>query len=128
MDDRRLPEGASAPDTQLEGGRCAQCGHFAVPRPATCPACLSEDVSPGVVDGEGTVYAATVVRSGPRDRPLPYGLAYVDLDAGIRVMAGYAVDDERPLEPTVRVVVSQVGESEAGLPLLGVSSRAVLAT
>lgn len=83
---------------------------------------MSEALTAATVAGEGTVYAATVVRSGRKDRPLPYGIAWVDLDAGIRVMAGYEVQ-EASLDPGSAVVVAEVGQSEAGLPLLEVVER-----
>ncbi|WP_052068062.1 OB-fold domain-containing protein [Rhodococcoides fascians] len=69
------------------------------------------------LDGAGTVYAATAIRSGRKDRPLPYGLAYVDLDAGLRVMASFEVDGDA-LAPETRVSVSEVARSDVGLPIL----------
>ena len=121
MNDRRLPQ--DSPEPALPGGHCGQCGHFSIPQPETCPACLSQDIRADSVAGVGTIYSATVVRAGPRNRNLPYGLAFVDLDAGIRIMAAYAVDDAHPLEPDQRAFVSQIGQSEAGLPLLSVAAH-----
>jgi uncharacterized OB-fold protein len=123
MNDRALPAGEPAAEAALHGGRCSQCGLFSIPKPVCCPACMSQEVTTDALAGDGTIYSATIVRSGPRNRKLPYGLAYVDLDAEIRVMAAYAVDEAQPLEPGQRVLVSQVGESEAGLPLLSVGAH-----
>lgn len=123
MNDRSTHSAAFDAGHAVHGGRCDACGHFALPHPKVCSACMSEALTAATVTGEGTVYSSTVVRSGRKDRPLPYGLAYVDLAAGIRVMAGYEVN-EQSLDPGSAVVVAEVGRSEAGLPLLRVVDRA----
>lgn len=122
MTDQVTGPDAVVAEQGVHGGRCDDCGHFSLPRPQVCAACMSEALTAATVPGDGTVYSSTVVRSGRKDRPLPYGLAYVDLSAGIRVMAGYEVH-ELPLEPGSGVVVAEVGRSEAGLPLLRVVDR-----
>lgn len=66
----------------------------------------------------------TVVRSGRNDRPLPYGLAHVDLNAGLRVMAGFDATDCEVVRPGTAVVVNNVGASESGLPLLQIEVTA----
>ena len=102
----------------VPGARCDACGHFWHPRPRHCPECLGEAFTDEAVAGDGVVYSATVVRSGRKDRTLPYGLAHVDLAAGLRVMAGFEATNGQFVEPGTAVVVGQVGVSEAGLPLL----------
>lgn len=69
--------------------RCGACGvlrHY--PR-ALCPRCLSEAVEWVRASGRGTVYTFTVTHqnqaSGFRDA-LPYVLAYVELDEGVRLL------------------------------------------
>lgn len=118
MNDALTSSTTSTADPMLQGGRCLQCEYVCIPKVDTCAVCMSQEIEPAAVSGVGTIYSATVVRAGPRDRQLPYGLAFVDLDAGLRVMAGYAVGDSNPLEPDNRVHVSQVGLSPSGLPLL----------
>jgi uncharacterized OB-fold protein len=71
---------------RVMGARCTSCGRpsaFAVPR---CPACRSE-VLPEAFGPEGTVWSATTVRIPVPGRTPPYGLAYVDLDDGPRILA-----------------------------------------
>lgn len=69
--------------------RCGACGvlrHY--PR-ALCPRCLSEAVDWVRASGRGTVYTFTVTHQnqapGFRDA-LPYVLAYVELDEGVRLL------------------------------------------
>ena len=66
----------------LAGGRCTACGHAllrAVPR---CSRCRGT-VEPARYGPEGRIWATTVVHIGD---DAPYALAYVDLDAGPRVL------------------------------------------
>jgi uncharacterized OB-fold protein len=70
----------------VEGRRCTSCGEptaFAWP---ACPAC-GGPVEPARFGPEGTVWSATVVRIPTPGHTPPYGLAYVDLDDGPRVLA-----------------------------------------
>ena len=68
------------------GVRCTACGYpVAFARPA-CPVC-SGPVSEQYFGPSGTVFASTVVRIPVGARTPPYGLAYVDLDDGPRVLA-----------------------------------------
>lgn len=69
--------------------RCAECGRLRHPPRAVCPACLSSAVEWRRASGLGTVYSVTVTHQnhapGFRGR-LPYVLAVVELDEGVRVM------------------------------------------
>lgn len=70
----------------MEGRRCTSCGEVtAHPWPA-CPACGGA-VEQARFGPEGTVWSATLVRIPTPGRTPPYGLAYVDLDDGPRVLA-----------------------------------------
>ena len=102
----------------VPGRRCANCQHFSLSPVQVCPVCLGTDLHADDIPGQGVVYSATVIRSGPRDRTVPYGLAYVDLTAGVRVLAGYPADEH--VGPGDAVAVSEVDRTEAGLPLLAV--------
>ncbi|MEV0341874.1 OB-fold domain-containing protein [Nocardia sp. NPDC050713] len=84
---------------------------------------MSADIEDDAVSGVGIVYSSTVVRSGPKDRKLPYGLAHVDLEVGLRVLAAYDVEDDRSIQPESAVVVAEVGRSDAGLPLIKIVRR-----
>jgi hypothetical protein len=70
-------------------GRCASCRRLRHPPRAVCPACLSSEVEWVRSAGVGTVYSFTVTHQnhapGFRER-LPYVLALVELDEGVRLM------------------------------------------
>ncbi|MEU6075747.1 OB-fold domain-containing protein [Micromonospora sp. NPDC047074] len=69
----------------VHGSRCTRCRRGAAPATPRCPWCGA------TAEGEtfapsGTVWAATVVHIDVGARQPPYGLAYVDLDDGPRVL------------------------------------------
>lgn len=69
--------------------RCRACGRVRHYPRALCPACLAGDPEWVLSSGRGTVYTYTVtyqnLAPGFRER-VPYVLAYVDLDEGVRVL------------------------------------------
>lgn len=69
--------------------RCANCGFLRHYPRALCPACLSDRTEWQRCSGKGTVYTFTVTHqnqaAGFRDE-LPYVLAYVELDEGVRLL------------------------------------------
>ena len=84
------PFWAAAVDGRLVIQRCPRCDrlqHF--PRP-WCTACLNDAMEYVEASGRGTVYSFTVVRRNPNPAfaaRVPYVLALVDLDEGVRVMS-----------------------------------------
>lgn len=76
-------------DTLVEGVRCSACGHaVAFPRPR-CPRCRGK-VEAATFGPSGVIWASTIVRVPVPGRTPPYGLAYVDLDDGPRILAHVA--------------------------------------
>lgn len=69
--------------------RCGACGALRHYPRALCPRCLSERVEWQRCSGRGTVYTFTVTHQnqapGFRDA-LPYVLAYVELEEGVRLL------------------------------------------
>jgi uncharacterized OB-fold protein len=69
--------------------RCAACGTSRYYPRALCPSCLSDRVDWRRCSGQGAVYTFTVTHqnqaAGFRDH-LPYVMAYVELDEGVRVL------------------------------------------
>jgi uncharacterized protein len=81
--------------------RCHECATLRYYPRAVCPGCLSGRVEWVRASGRGTVYTFTVTHQnqapGFRDA-LPYVLAYVELDEGVRMLTnivGCAPDDVR---------------------------------
>ncbi len=71
--------------TRIVGWRCADCGFCVALKAPWCPKChgplVPTEFGPG-----GVVWASTVVRVPLPGRTPPYGLIYVDIDAGPRVL------------------------------------------
>ena len=87
----------------IEGIRCIECGYVAAGDRPRCPACRGR-VQPAQFGSAGVVWSSTVVRVPVADRPTPYGLAYVDLVGGPRVLAHTEGDRPAPVGARVRVV------------------------
>jgi len=93
--------------------RCDECRTFVHPPQASCPRCLSLDLTPEPVSGRGAVYSFTVVNRefAPGIKP-PYVAALVDLveQDGLRLvtnLVNLAIGDVRIGMP-VRVVYFDV--------------------
>ena len=70
--------------------KCNQCGqHHHYPR-AMCPFCWSDKVEWVQAKGTGEIYTYTVTRRGG---PVPYCIAYVQLDEGPRMMTNIVDTD-----------------------------------
>ena len=69
-------------DRRLLVNRCSNCGYWIYPHRPLCPECLSWDVVPTEVSGEGRVFMFTLVHQerNPTDQPSsPLPLAAVEL-------------------------------------------------
>lgn len=74
---------------QLYVQKCGGCGALRYHPRALCPSCLSDKTEWVLSSGRGTVYTFTVTYQnqapGFRDS-LPYVMAYVELDEGVRLL------------------------------------------
>jgi uncharacterized protein len=88
----------------IEGWRCTECSHPTLWSPPRCPVCGGHPEATTFGRG-GAVWSSTVVRVAVPGRTPPYGLAYVDLDDGPRVLAHVdaGVDATERLTPGTRV-------------------------
>lgn len=82
--------------------RCTACGeaHF-YPR-AICPHCFSDATEWQESRGEGVIYSVSVMRRVP----VPYAIAYVELDEGVTVMTNILDADLDALRIGQRVKVA----------------------
>jgi uncharacterized OB-fold protein len=112
----RRPDGTAL----VAGARCTACGYPVPERLERCPVCggRCEEAlfGPGAV-----VFAATVLRVPVPGRRPPYGLAYVDLDAGPRILA-HVDSADVALRPHERVVL--IGVTDEGDPLVSLEDAA----
>jgi uncharacterized OB-fold protein len=83
--------------------KCNQCGqHHHYPR-AMCPFCWSDKVEWVQAKGTGEIYTYTVTRRGG---PVPYCIAYVQLDEGPRMMTNIVDTDLDTIKIGQRVKVT----------------------
>jgi hypothetical protein len=97
--------------------KCRDCGAFRYYPRAVCPSCLSSNTEWVLSSGKGTVYTFTVTYQnqapGFRDE-LPYVLAYVELEEGVRMLTNIVgcppehVRIGMPVQVTFEDVTSEV--------------------
>ncbi|KRW91901.1 hypothetical protein SD51_06595 [Alicyclobacillus tengchongensis] len=68
--------------------RCKTCARYVFYPRSICPHCMSDDLVFVEAKGLGTVYTYTVVHRGfgPFQDEVPFTIALVDLDEGVRMM------------------------------------------
>lgn len=99
---------------------CDACGTVVFYPRAHCPRCLGRDLTWQRSAGRGEVYSATTVRSSrdPAFRDLvPYVLALVDLDEGVRMLTHVLADDPDRVRIGARVRVEWQRCGETSLPV-----------
>lgn len=85
-----VPFWAAAAEGRLELQRCDRCDRFVWYPRALCPSCGSTQLTWTPSVGVGTVYAVSVHHKAPRPElatRVPYAIALVDLDEGVRMLA-----------------------------------------
>ena len=107
---------------ELQGARCAACGHPHALRVARCTRCRAAALEPASFGPDGTVWSTTTLHVAAGGRSAPYTLAYVDLDGGPRVLAHV----DAPVEIGARVQLA--GVTAHGDPRVVVSVPARVAS
>ena len=95
--------------------RCTACGHIWFPPSPNCSSCLSGDYEWAPMAGTGTVHSFIVYHQGwlPGYREeLPYNVAIVELDEGVRFINNIVEVDNDAIEigMPVEVVFQEVAE------------------
>ena len=89
--------------------KCLACGELRHYPRALCPACLSDETQWVRSSGRGTLYTYTVTyqNQSPGFREdLPYVLAYVELEEGVRLLTNIVGCDPNELQIGMAVEVS----------------------
>lgn len=84
------PYWAAAQEQRLVIQRCSGCGHCQFYPRAFCTQCLSDGVEWLNASGGGRIYTYTVCRIAPSaafESRLPYVVALIELDEGVRLLA-----------------------------------------
>lgn len=85
---------AALADARLELERCEDCAALSLVPRGFCAACGSTRIAPAAISGRGRIAAITTIHRAPtpeyRER-VPYAIALVDLEDGVRLM-GHAAD------------------------------------
>jgi uncharacterized OB-fold protein len=116
LDQDTLPFWEAARQHRLTYQTCDNCAHVVFYPRRHCPACLSPELTWRESAGAGSVYTFSVVRVSrdPRftDR-VPYTVAWIDLDEGVRMMSNVDGDpDLVVVGARVRVTWRSSGEWE----------------
>ena len=90
------PFWAATREGRIDIQRCAACGrHRFYPR-LLCPECWSDEAEWVTSTGTGEIYSFTIVRRAPSPgfrQALPYAVAMVDLDEGVRLVGELIIED-----------------------------------
>lgn len=108
----------------LKGSRCPDCRRLAFPPREVCPNCRSQSTQTSILLGtRGIVYSFTIVHQAPPGIPVPYVLAYVDLEDEVRVMAQLDLDDLNSARIGMEVDLSAYPLSGGDASVLGYRFR-----
>ncbi|WP_462413289.1 Zn-ribbon domain-containing OB-fold protein [Neobacillus sp. Marseille-QA0830] len=115
-DSQRYWEGLKSGQLWIQ--QCEECHqHIFYPR-SICPHCFSEEIDWVQSGGTGRIYSFTVVHHafGPFKEQVPFVVAIVDLDEGVRLMTRIKDGTKRPLiDQRVKVCFEKLDE-ELTLP------------
>jgi uncharacterized OB-fold protein len=115
IDDETRPYWDAAREGRLVLQRCTACGRHVFYARALCPHCHRGPLEWVDASGGGEVYSFTVARrsASPAFAHLvPYVVALIDLDEGVRMLATLRVDDpeQARVGQRVRVAFEELGE------------------
>lgn len=97
-------------DGLVQGTRCSAC-RLAIAQDAPwCPRCGSAELKPEAFGPEGVVWASTVVHLPVGRRRPPFGIAYVDLDDGPRVLTHLNAPEVLAAGSRVRIAGDDEGD------------------
>lgn len=116
---------------KLEGRKCLDCGQLSFPPRLVCPKCKSRNSRTHRFKGKGKLYSFTTIYQAPDrfDPMVPYTVALVDLDEGVRVTA--QITDTKPHDLTIGMDLEMVirkiyADGDRGPVLYGYKFRPLL--
>ncbi len=117
-----VPDAISAPffDGAREGKlmlqHCVACGAWSFPVRERCPHCFAAELEWLPASGRGILYTFTIMHQVMNPgfaSSVPYNVAQVDLEEGVRMVSNIVGIDNRDLRPGMKleVVFEDVGEN-----------------
>jgi uncharacterized OB-fold protein len=103
----------------LTGMSCTACGTKAFPAREVCSACGSDDVVPVELSASGKLYSYSEVHVAPKGFPVPYIVAYVDLDDGVRLFGQVeGPASQLSIDQNVMVVLGPIRSRSDGMQVM----------
>jgi uncharacterized OB-fold protein len=103
----------------LQGMVCGRCETKAFPQREICSACGSDQVGPVELSAVGKLYSFSEVHVAPKGFAVPYVVAYVDLDDGVRLFGQVEGPAARlMLDQRMTVVLGTVRARNDGTPVV----------
>jgi uncharacterized OB-fold protein len=109
-------EGLAAGELRLQ--RCSACGAYRFPAESFCERCAGTELEWETVPGHGTVYSFIVVHQLYHPafaKLLPYTVAVVDLDEGVRMLGTVLGEDGIAIGDRVRARIERLDDAHAAL-------------
>jgi uncharacterized OB-fold protein len=77
---------------RFEAKKCSNCGHVAFPPRLICPECSGREFIDYILPDEGKILTYTTIEVGPSEfsDQVPYSVAIVELDDGVKLTAQIA--------------------------------------
>jgi benzoylsuccinyl-CoA thiolase BbsA subunit len=111
-------------ELHLVGMVCTQCGTKAFPLREVCSSCGSEKVEPCELSAGGTLYSFSEVHAAPKGFAVPYVVAYVDLDDGVRLFGQVEGPGSKlALDQKVTVVLGPIRTRNDGTQVMSYKFR-----
>jgi uncharacterized OB-fold protein len=105
----------AAAEGKLMLKKCSACGEVHHYPRALCPFCFSDKVEWTQAKGTGVIYTYSVTRRGG---PVPYCIAYVTLDEGVKMMTNIVDTDLDTIKIGQKVkVVFKKSENGTSVPM-----------
>ncbi|MFI0352264.1 Zn-ribbon domain-containing OB-fold protein [Actinomadura sp. 9N407] len=115
-------EGVAAGELRLQ--RCGGCERAVFYPRAVCPHCWGADLAWFAASGDGTIYSYTVAHRAFGDfaEEVPFTIALVDLDEGVRMMTRVTGSGRPRIGDRVRLDITQVAD-DLTLPYFRLAGR-----
>ncbi|MBN2425775.1 MAG: Zn-ribbon domain-containing OB-fold protein [Calditrichaceae bacterium] len=116
---------------RLQGRRCTDCGSLSFPPRQVCMKCKSRNSEPYEFKGKGKLYSYTTIYQSPDrfEQIIPYVVALVDLEEGVRITAQLTdyFPEQLEIGMDLEMVIRQIYEDGPRGPILyGYKFRPIL--